>query len=107
MCNEKKYHKLVRDRIPEIIINDNKQPMTHTADDEEYIIKLYEKIFEEFQEFQLTPNAEEMADIIEVLECISKYYGIKKDDIFDIKQKKQEERGSFTKKIILDKVKGE
>ena len=62
-----RYGKLVRDRIPEIIRNDRKQPITHIASEEEYSLKLGEKLKEEVSEFLAGMNNEEMADILEVL----------------------------------------
>ena len=45
---EKVYNKLVRDNIPEIIIEDNQVPVTRVLDKEEYKKALEEKILEEY-----------------------------------------------------------
>jgi len=38
------YNKLVRDKIPEIIKKSGHKPIVYTADDEEYIKRLYDKL---------------------------------------------------------------
>jgi predicted house-cleaning noncanonical NTP pyrophosphatase (MazG superfamily) len=40
-----KHNKLVRDRVPEIIVQSGSQPITHIASDREYGEKLKEKLF--------------------------------------------------------------
>ena len=50
----KRYNKLVRDRIPEIIEKDGHTPFTHTATDTEYWKKLLEKLQEELNEFSVS-----------------------------------------------------
>ena len=44
------YHKLVRDRIPEIIENDGKKCVCETLSDEDYISLLDQKLNEELAE---------------------------------------------------------
>ena len=44
--------KLVRDRIPEIIIEDGRKPIYHIADIEEYKCELFKKVIEELNEFR-------------------------------------------------------
>ncbi|NMC36535.1 hypothetical protein GYA49_05830 [Candidatus Beckwithbacteria bacterium] len=62
--------KLVRDRIPEIILADLEMPITHIANDEEFTEVLKTKLLEEIEEFIEKPSAEEAADIMEVLYAI-------------------------------------
>lgn len=45
-----------------------------------------------------------MAYIFEVLEGIMKVYGIDVDRMFDFKEKKAKNKGSFDKKIVIEKV---
>lgn len=97
-----KYNKLVRDKIPEYILNKGGAPITHIATEEEYWQKLKEKLSEEVAEFQEDENAEEYADILEVLEAISNYKKFDDFEIKKIKNKKIEERGAFKNRIILD-----
>lgn len=44
------YQKLVRDKIPEIIKNNNETPITRILSDEEYKKELEKKLLEEYQE---------------------------------------------------------
>ena len=59
--------KLVRDRIPEIIIEDGRKPIYHIADADEYKRELCKKVTEELSEFQERPCLEEAADLLEVV----------------------------------------
>lgn len=98
------YNKLVRDKIPEIIKQDNHNPKTHIADDNEYWEKLREKLIEEVNEFLIENNEEEFADILEVLHAISDFKQFNKEYVNQIRKEKAEKRGRFIDKIILDKI---
>lgn len=50
--------KLVRDKIPEIIKEDGKTPITRILDDEEYLDELDIKLSEEVQEYQADKSIE-------------------------------------------------
>lgn len=96
--------KLVRDKIPEIIISNGEKPITHIANGEEYYNSLKDKLIEEVNEFLEDDSIEELADVLEVINSISKYKTLFEGELEGIRQKKAEERGSFDKKIILDKI---
>ena len=100
-----KYNKLVRDKIPEIIKKKGAVPITHIASDDEYWQKLKEKLQEEINEFMKDENAEELADILEVIYTIRDYKKIDKNELELLRKKKAEERGGFKDKIILDETK--
>lgn len=54
------YHKLVRDRIPEIIETDGKTCVWETLSQEDYIRLLDEKLNEELSEYQESKSVEEL-----------------------------------------------
>lgn len=97
-----KYNKLVRDKIPEYIESKGGIPITHIADEAEYWGKLKEKLFEEIEEFKKEENAEEFADLLEVIDAIVEYKKFNRKAIEEIKERKAEERGRFKNRIILD-----
>jgi len=100
------YNKLVRDKILKIMKQNYVSYKYHIAvDDNEYISKLYEKLTEEINEFKETPNAEELADILEVLNAIAKFHEIDSKKIKEIKFKKKNDRGAFHSRIILESIK--
>lgn len=92
--------KLVRDKIPEIIIKNGQKPLIHTASDKEYWKSLLAKLNEEVKEFQKNPNEEELADILEVIYAIADYK--KFHSLEKIRQKKAKEKGRFKKRIIWE-----
>jgi len=100
-----KYNKLIRDRIPEIIVKAGKTPITHKATKQEYWDKLKQKLQEEVDEFSQSESKEELADILEVIFSICRFKKINKKSLEFFRLKKSKQRGSFIKKIILDEVK--
>lgn len=101
---EKIYNKLVRDKIPQIVKQDNKVPFTHVATEEEVKLLLLQKLLEELEEFKATPNEEELADILEVIDGIAHAFYLDMDKVLTVKADKLEKRGGFNERIILDKV---
>lgn len=99
-----KYHKLVRDKIPEYLKSKNYKVSFHIASDEEYWEKLKEKLLEEANEFCDNETLEEMADIQEVLEAIKSYKHFSQKDLDLARKKKFTEKGSFEKRIILEET---
>lgn len=100
----KVYNKLVRDKIPEIILKDNELPTTRILNDEEYIKELNKKLQEEVNEYLEAENIEEMVDILEVIRAILEHKGVTYDEIEEKRIKKANKRGSFKEKIFLEKV---
>ena len=99
------YNKLVRDNIPEIIKADNSEPMIRILNDEEFIVELFKKIQEEYEELvqakgNRTEMEKEIGDIYEVIEAIIDYYNLDKEAIIKLKQERKIKRGGFNKRIF-------
>ena len=95
------YNKLVRDNIPEIMINNGAKPVTRTLEDNEYYEELKKKLLEETKEFLESNNIEEIADIEEVILAILKYNDWSWEKLENIRKNKVDKKGSFIKKIFL------
>lgn len=100
------YNKLVRDKILEVIEKTGKKAEFHIANEKEFEGFLIKKLSEEVVEFTETPCAEEIADILEVIDSLINVLGYSKEEILKIKEEKKESRGGFEKAIILEKVIG-
>jgi len=98
----KTYNKLVRDNIPKIIKKDGGECKFHAANNDEYKILLFAKLREEVDEFITKPSAEEIADVLEVIETIARVNGIGLDEIKMWKMDKKATHGGFNKKIVLE-----
>ena len=91
--------KLVRDKIPEIIIADGKKPITRILDNEEYLQELDKKLNEEIAEYQADKSIEEMADVLEVLFAICEGRGHTVEELMQVRELKKEKRGGFKDRI--------
>ena len=98
------YGKLVRDRIVDIIRVNGENPKYHTLSDEEYLVELHKKLFEEANEFIENDDPEELADLMEVLYAIAKHKNINMQEVENIRIKKRQKRGGFEDKIYLETV---
>tara|TARA_Y100000296_G_scaffold77525_1_gene99218 strand:- start:247 stop:555 length:309 start_codon:yes stop_codon:yes gene_type:complete len=98
---KKKYNKLVRDLIPEIIEQSGKKCKWHKAQERSLPTYLAKKLVEEAKEFQENPSNDELADVMEVIRAIEKVMGLNRYAMMGLKAYS---RGSFDKHIILDWV---
>lgn len=101
----KKYEKLVRDRIPEIIERAGGTPTWRELRDGEFRLALKAKALEEAQElFDAADDAllAELADLEEVVDAILTTYGHSREELDVVRKKKNEERGAFTRRLFLE-----
>jgi len=99
---ERRFNKLVRDRIPEIIRGNGDSCVTHVADDAEYWQKLVTKLDEEIAEFKESLDPEELADVIEVIEALAAAKGMGAEALYGLKDAKARARGGFRGRIVLE-----
>lgn len=95
------YNKLVRDRIPEIIEANGERPHIRILEQEEFLQHLEEKVDEEVGEYHRDKNAEELADILEVVFALAEANGCSRAELMEVYQKKHDARGGFGKRIFL------
>ena len=98
------YHKLVRDRIPEIIEADGKTCTCSVLSEEDYLRMLDEKLNEELAEYQESKSMEELADLTEVIRTVALARGSSPEEVEEIRRKKAEKRGGFESRILLEEV---
>lgn len=100
-----KYHKLVRDKIPEIIETSGKSSITKILSDEEFKVELKKKAQEELKEYlEATTDLEsieELADLLEIIHSLASTHGTTIEEIEKVRDKKAVERGGFNNKIFL------
>ena len=95
------YNKLVRDRIPEMIEANAETPHIRILEQEEYLQHLEAKLDEEVGEYHRDKNAEELADILEVVFALGEANGVTRQELMEVYQKKHDARGGFAKRIFL------
>ena len=100
----KQYHKLIRDRIPEIIERSGKRCRTEVLADEDYLLLLDEKLGEELSEYRESGALEELADLLEVMEAVVTARGYTWQQLQDVKAEKKAARGGFQDKLLLLEV---
>lgn len=102
------YNKLVRDRIPEIIRRNGSECDVRRLDSNEFEQEAREKLKEELAEYLDADNSEqaleELADLLELIYCLSEHHGYTKEELEGLREDKAERRGSFYEKWYLEKV---
>ena len=99
-----KYHKLVRDRIPEIIEASGKTCKIEILSDEEYLRMVDAKLDEELAEYHKDQNIEELADLMEVIYAAAIARGYTLEQLDQVRAEKAAKRGGFRHKILLVEV---
>lgn len=97
-----KYHKLIRDKMPELMAAKGERFTTHVADDAEYWRMLKEKLRQEVNEFIVRDDFGELASAQELIHAICGAKGMTFDELEAIRRRKAEAKGGYGKRIILD-----
>ena len=92
--------KLVRDKIPEIMRAAGQRAVVHTADPVEFPVLLRQKLTEEVDEFLISQDAEELADILEVLYALAGCLGLDAAGLEALREAKAELRGGFAERVV-------
>jgi predicted house-cleaning noncanonical NTP pyrophosphatase (MazG superfamily) len=107
LARMKRYHKLVRDRVPEIIERSGKIAECHRLDDEGFRRALRLKVVEEAQELLAASDETlrtELADLAEVFAALLDAYAVSDEELIALRRARNEERGTFTQRIFLESV---
>lgn len=98
------YNKLVRDNIPQLIEQSGREYTSRIMSEKEYYEALLNKIVEEIEEFRISDNEEEIADIYEALDCLVRLKEYEPMHIDYLKLIKREARGSYKDRVLLEEV---
>ena len=97
----KKYNKVIRDKIPEIIADSGKKYTLKQLDDVLFLADLEKKLIEEVNEYTESKDVEELADLLEVIYRISELRGVNSEELDEIRKDKAEKRGKFASNLFL------
>ncbi len=105
----KKYNKLIRDRILEIIKDAGEKPFWRTLNQKEYLREIKKKIVEEAKELIKANDkkgiVDEIVDIQELIDVLISEIGLRKLEIKKQQKLKNKKRGGFKKRLFLIKTK--
>lgn len=104
MSSSKTYNKLVRDRIPEIIMRAGQKPAFRRVQGEELKQYASAKILEEAKEFAKSSELDELVDLLEAIYFRLTLDGISAQEIHGRMARKRQERGGFEGRIVLERV---
>lgn len=103
-----KTEKLIRDSLPSIMRAKGILVDERIMDQEEFILRLKEKLLEEVQEVNASQNledlSEELADMLEVIQSIAKATGLSMHQIEQKRLEKLKTKGGFDSKIYCNCV---
>lgn len=103
------HNKLVRDKIPSIIMQSGKSCLTKVLSQDEYVAELKIKLLEEAEEYKNASDKEsaleELADVLELLHALAATHEATLEEVEKIRARKAEERGSFAERVYLVETK--
>lgn len=97
-------NKLVRDKIPGMILENGETPDFRFLDDDEFLEALNNKLLEEVAEYQESKSLEELADILQVICTISEIIGGGQRELEYLRDEKAAERGTFKMQTLLESI---
>jgi predicted house-cleaning noncanonical NTP pyrophosphatase (MazG superfamily) len=104
----KKYNKLIRDKILEIIRAAGERPYWRILNGKEYLREIKKKILEEAKELIEAKDkkgiVDEIVDIQELTDVLISETGLTKSEIKKQQKIKNKKRGGFKKKLFLIKT---
>ncbi|HTP56690.1 MAG TPA: nucleoside triphosphate pyrophosphohydrolase [Candidatus Paceibacterota bacterium] len=100
----KRYDKLVRDKVPGRIRAGGETPKTHVASPAEFRAALRSKLREEVDEYLVSGDIEELADIMEVVYALAALEGCGPEQLEGWRQRKLAYAGGFSERIILEEA---
>ena len=99
------HNKLVRDKIPRIIIDAGKKPITKVFKDEDYITELRKKGEEELEEYlpaKTNEDAlEELVDLLEIKHAQAEVHDSSIEKVEKIRVEKAAKREGFSEQNVL------
>jgi predicted house-cleaning noncanonical NTP pyrophosphatase (MazG superfamily) len=98
------YNKVVRDKIPEIIMAQGNSCEYRRLNDDDFLFYLEKKLTEELQEYQESHKIEELVDILEIVYRIVELRGVSETQVSMLRKMKNEERGALRENLFLIKV---
>ena len=100
----KTYHKLIRDKIPQIIKSQGQCCIVRKLSDEEYLEMVDAKLDEELAEYHKDQNLEELADMVEVIYAAAEARGFTVEQLEQTRLQKKNQRGAFQEKLLLMEI---
>lgn len=94
--------KLIRDRIPELMVAAGLVPSIRVLRSDERMSWLLTKLHEEASELARTPNLEECADVFEVVTVIAQELGYSVEALIQAASEKRRVKGGFCKGLLLN-----
>lgn len=103
-----RYHKIVRDRIPELIAAKGGKPESRVLAPDDYARLLREKLVEEARELVGAQTYDalvsELADVAEVMAALQRVHSISDETLAGVRAAKIAERGGFDGRVFLESV---
>lgn len=106
LAAENEYPKLIRDRIPQIIKQEDGRDVTvEVLNDDDFEAWLRKKAIEEAYELADAESdshlLEEIADLREILDELEKLKGFSPDQVQAVQDEKRAKRGGFAKRLLM------
>jgi len=100
-----KQNKLVRDKIVEIMEAKGSKLYSYKLNDQDFLKQLKLKLIEEATEVNRAQTKEEileeLADVLEIVQTITKMYQISEENLKTTQEKKLQEKGSYQERMFV------
>jgi predicted house-cleaning noncanonical NTP pyrophosphatase (MazG superfamily) len=102
MSDQIELHKLVGDKVPELLKAKGVNAKFHEATSEEYETELLDKLREEVLEFKNAKSIEQLADLQITVDAVVSLMGWEDSTVSQVKAQRLQEKGGYGKRLILE-----